>query len=48
MVEEFIEIEKEIAVIVSRNENGQTDTFPTVEMEFSSEANLVEQLICSI
>ena len=46
MVEEFIEIEKEIAVIVSRNENGQTDTFPTVEMEFSSEANLVEQLIC--
>ena len=46
MVEEFIEIEKEIAVIVSRNENGETDTFPTVEMEFSSEANLVEQLIC--
>ncbi|MEC7955289.1 MAG: 5-(carboxyamino)imidazole ribonucleotide synthase [Bacteroidota bacterium] len=46
MIEEFIEIEKEIAVIVSRNENGETNTFPTVEMEFSSEANLVEQLIC--
>ena len=46
MVEEFIEIEKEIAVIVSRNENGETNTFPTVEMEFSPEANLVEQLIC--
>jgi len=46
MVEEFIEIEKEIAVIVSRNENGETETFPIVEMEFSSEANLVEQLIC--
>ena len=46
MVEEFIEIEKEIAVIVSRNKNGETKTFPTVEMEFSPEANLVEQLIC--
>ena len=41
-----IAIDKEIAVIASRNENGQIINFPTVEMEFSEEANLVEQLIC--
>ncbi len=46
IVEDFVEIEKEIAVIVSRNEQGETKTFPTVEMEFSREANLVEQLVC--
>ena len=46
LIEEYIAIDKEIAVIASRNENGQIITFPTVEMEFSEEANLVEQLIC--
>ncbi|WP_276346785.1 5-(carboxyamino)imidazole ribonucleotide synthase [Daejeonella sp. JGW-45] len=45
LVEEWIDFEKELAVIVSRNENGDIKTFPCVEMEFNPEANLVEFLI---
>ncbi|HWW42911.1 5-(carboxyamino)imidazole ribonucleotide synthase [Pedobacter sp.] len=45
LIEELIDFEKEIAVIVSRNPNGDVKTFPMVEMEFNSEANLVEFLI---
>ncbi|RZK81124.1 MAG: ATP-grasp domain-containing protein, partial [Pedobacter sp.] len=45
LIEELIDFEKEIAVIVSRNANGEVRTFPMVEMEFNSEANLVEFLI---
>jgi len=46
MVEDLVEIEKEIAVIVARNENGETRTYPPVEMVFDSKANLVDLLIC--
>lgn len=42
VLEKFVDFEKEIAVIVARNEKGETSTFPLVEMEFNSEANLVE------
>lgn len=45
LVEELVDFEKEIAVIVSRNANGDVKTFPMVEMEFNAEANLVEFLI---
>lgn len=45
LVEEWVDFEKEIAVIVARNENGEIATFPMVEMEFNAEANLVEFLI---
>ena len=45
LIEEWIDFEKELAVIVSRNENGEIKTFPCVEMEFNPEANLVEFLI---
>ncbi|MCI0921677.1 5-(carboxyamino)imidazole ribonucleotide synthase [Sphingobacterium rhinopitheci] len=45
IIEEIVEFEKEIAVIVARNDNGQIVTFPMVEMEFNSQANLVEFLI---
>lgn len=45
IVEEWIDFEKEIAVIVARNENGEVKTFPCVEMDFNAEANLVEFLI---
>jgi 5-(carboxyamino)imidazole ribonucleotide synthase len=44
VIEELIDFEKEIAVIISRNENGEIKTFPLVEMEFNPEANLVEFL----
>jgi 5-(carboxyamino)imidazole ribonucleotide synthase len=45
LIEELVDFEKEIAVIVSRNSNGDVKTFPMVEMEFNAEANLVEFLI---
>lgn len=45
LVEELVDFEKEIAVIVARNDRGDVSTFPLVEMEFNSEANLVEFLI---
>lgn len=45
IVEEIVDFEKEIAVIVARNDRGDVETFPMVEMEFNAEANLVEFLI---
>jgi 5-(carboxyamino)imidazole ribonucleotide synthase len=45
LIERWIDFEKEIGVIVARNENGEMKTFPVVEMEFNPEANLVEFLI---
>lgn len=45
LMEELVDFEKEIAVIVARNSNGDVKTFPLVEMEFNAEANLVEFLI---
>ena len=46
LVEDLVDIDKELAVIVARNESGEIETFPTVEMEFNAEANLVEFLFC--
>jgi len=46
VVEELVDIKKELAVIVARNSNGEVVAFPTVEMDFNAEANLVEMLIC--
>jgi 5-(carboxyamino)imidazole ribonucleotide synthase len=45
LIERMVDFEKEIAVIVARNENGETKAFPMVEMEFNPEVNLVEFLI---
>ncbi|HEY9535445.1 MAG TPA: ATP-grasp domain-containing protein, partial [Mucilaginibacter sp.] len=44
LIEQLIDFEKEISVIVARNENGEVATFPLVEMEFNPEVNLVEFL----
>lgn len=44
VMEKLVDFEKEISVIVARNANGETKTFPTVEMEFDPKANLVEFL----
>jgi 5-(carboxyamino)imidazole ribonucleotide synthase len=46
IVEDAVNIEKELAVIVARSPSGEIKCFPLVEMEFNEEANLVEQLIC--
>lgn len=45
LIEELVDFEKEIAVIVARNDRGDIATFPLVEMEFNTEVNLVEFLI---
>jgi 5-(carboxyamino)imidazole ribonucleotide synthase len=45
ILEECIDFEKEIAVIVARNADGELKTFPCVEMDFNPDANLVEFLI---
>ena len=46
IVEDKIELKKEISVIVARNERGEIKAFSPVEMEFNDNANLVERLIC--
>jgi 5-(carboxyamino)imidazole ribonucleotide synthase len=46
IVEPLVDIQKELAVIVARNENGDIRAFPAVEMEFNPIANLVEFLFC--
>ncbi|ASB49227.1 5-(carboxyamino)imidazole ribonucleotide synthase [Alkalitalea saponilacus] len=46
IIENKIEIDKEIAVIAARNQNGDISCFPVVEMVFNDKANLVDKLIC--
>ena len=41
ILEKLIDFEKEISVIVARSENGETQSFPAVEMVFHPQANLV-------
>jgi len=43
-IEKLVDFDKEIAVIAARNESGQIETYPTVEMVFHPEKNLVEYL----
>lgn len=45
VVEEMVEIEKEISVIAARNEAGECAFYPPVEMVFNSRANLVDYLV---
>lgn len=44
LLEKAVPFEKELAVIVARNADGELETFPTVEMVFHPEHNLVEYL----
>ena len=46
IIEELIPFKNELAVIVAKNEGGETKTYPVVEMEFHPEANQVEYVIC--
>ena len=43
-VEQLVDFEVEIGVIVARNEKGEIRSYPTVEMAFHPEKNLVEYL----
>ncbi|WP_339717433.1 5-(carboxyamino)imidazole ribonucleotide synthase [Cyclobacterium amurskyense] len=44
LLEKLIDFDKELAVIVSRNEAGEVKSFPSVECAFHPEHNLVEFL----
>lgn len=44
-IEEFVEIEKELAVIVVRDIHGNIKTYPVVDMVFNKEGNLLDYLI---
>ncbi len=46
IIESLISIEKEIAVLVAKNEMGEISCFDPVEMVFNPEGNLVDLLIC--
>lgn len=46
VIEDKIEIEKELAVVVAKSPSGQIEAFPVVDMEFNPVANLVEFLFC--
>ncbi|MDP1726439.1 MAG: 5-(carboxyamino)imidazole ribonucleotide synthase [Bacteroidota bacterium] len=45
VLEEFIVCSKELAVIVARDDKGNTVSYPAIEMEFDPEANLVTVLL---
>ncbi len=44
VLEKLVDFEKEISVIVSRNAKGEISAFPTVELVFNPEVNLVDYL----
>ncbi len=46
LIEELAAIEHEIAIVAARNEAGEIQTFPAVEMAFHPVANLVEYVFC--
>jgi 5-(carboxyamino)imidazole ribonucleotide synthase len=46
IVEQKVDIEREISVIVARNAKGEIKSFPVVEMVFDANANLLDRLIC--
>jgi len=46
LVEDMVDIYKELAIMVARNPSGDITTFPLVEMEFDEKANLVNDLVC--
>jgi 5-(carboxyamino)imidazole ribonucleotide synthase len=46
VVEDLVDIKKELSLIIGRNRHGQMTSFPLVEMEFDPAANLVNILLC--
>ncbi len=46
VIENLISIEKEIAVIASRNESGEIKTFDAVFMQVHEKVNMLDTLIC--
>lgn len=45
LIEELVDIDKELGVVVARNADGEMKSFPVVEMAFDPVANLVDYLL---
>ncbi len=45
LLEEYIDCEKELAVMVARGVDGETRVYPVAEMVFDTEANILDQLV---
>lgn len=48
VLEKLVDIDKELSVIVARNENGETKTFPVTEMVADPKLNLLDFNICPV
>ena len=46
VLEAMVDIEKELSIIVAKNENGETKTFPVTEMVADPKLNLLDFNIC--
>jgi 5-(carboxyamino)imidazole ribonucleotide synthase len=46
LLEELVDIEKELSVVVTRRPNGEMKCFPLVELVYHPEHNLVDYLYC--
>lgn len=46
VLEKLVDIEKELSIIVAKNENGETKTFPVTEMVADPKLNLLDFNIC--
>lgn len=46
VIEKWVDFDKEISVLMARNAKGETIFYPTVEMMFHPQKNLVEYLLC--
>jgi 5-(carboxyamino)imidazole ribonucleotide synthase len=46
ILEELVNIDKEISILVCRNEGGQVKMYPSVEMYFDPKANLLDLQLC--
>ncbi len=45
MLEEYVPLEKELAVMVARSMTGEMKTYPAVEMQFAAPGNILELLL---
>ena len=48
VLEKLVDIDKELSVIVAKNENGDTQTFPVTEMVADPKLNLLDFNICPV
>ncbi|WP_159477447.1 5-(carboxyamino)imidazole ribonucleotide synthase [Chryseobacterium sp. 18068] len=48
VLEKLVDIEKELSVIVAKNENGETQIFPVTEMVADPKLNLLDFNICPV